>query len=88
MKQPHTRRHRGVILTPQGWKKLQAAKTQAEFDENAGDRFTLEELSEGTTLALHTISKILERSRPVPRYPVAAVPSTQKLFFDSFTFKR
>ncbi len=40
------RRYRGVILTIQGWDKFQAAKIQAEFDENVGDRFTLEELSE------------------------------------------
>jgi WD40 repeat protein/transcriptional regulator with XRE-family HTH domain len=62
-----TKRYRGVILTAQGWDKLQAAKTQAEFNENAGDRFTLEELSERMSLSLNTISKVLGRSEPVDK---------------------
>jgi hypothetical protein len=45
MKQP-SRRKRGVILTLKGWDKFQAAKIQAEFDENTGDKFSLEELSD------------------------------------------
>jgi WD40 repeat protein len=66
MKQP-SRRRRGVILTLKGWDKFQAAKTQAEFDENAGDSFSLEELSDRTRLALHTISRILGRLEPVDK---------------------
>ncbi|HEY9672485.1 MAG TPA: NB-ARC domain-containing protein [Waterburya sp.] len=62
-----TRRYRGVVLTTQGWDKLQAAKVQAEFNENAGDRFTLEELSERTGLSLNTIAKVLGRSEPVDK---------------------
>src|SRR5919202_1538872 len=62
-----TKRYRGVILTVQGWDKLQAAKTQAEFNENAGDRFTLEELSEHTGLSLNTIAKVLGRSEAVDK---------------------
>lgn len=67
MKQQKARRSRGVILTLQGWDKLQAAKTQAEFDENGGDSFSLEELSDRTRLALHTISRILGRSESVDK---------------------
>ncbi|OUL31549.1 hypothetical protein BV372_20125 [Nostoc sp. T09] len=62
-----TRRYRGVILTAQGWNKLQAAKIQAEFNENAGERFTLEELNERMGLSLNTISKVLGRSEPVDK---------------------
>lgn len=62
-----TRRYRGVILSAQGWDKLQAAKTQAEFNENAGDRFTLEELNERMGLSRNTISKVLGRSEPVDK---------------------
>ncbi|BAY49379.1 WD-40 repeat protein [Scytonema sp. HK-05] len=62
-----TRRYRGVILTTQGWGKFQAAKTQAEFNENAGDRFTLEELSERMGLSLNTIAKVLGRTEPVDK---------------------
>lgn len=62
-----TKRYRGVILTTQGWGKFQAAKIQAEFKENAGDRFTLEELSERMNLSLNTIAKVLGRSEPVDK---------------------
>lgn len=67
MLQQKTRRYRGVILTAQGWDKLQAAKVQAEVHENAGDRFTLEELSERMDLSLNTIAKVLGRSDPVDK---------------------
>lgn len=67
MKQQSSRRRRGVILTLKGWDKFQAGKTQAEFDENGGDSFSLEELSERTRLALHTISRILARLEPVDK---------------------
>ncbi|MBE8965702.1 hypothetical protein IQ277_05445 [Nostocales cyanobacterium LEGE 12452] len=66
MKQASKRR-RGVILTLQGWEKFRDAKAQAEFDENAGDSFSLEELSDRTRLALHTISRILARLEPVDK---------------------
>ncbi len=62
-----SRRSRGVILTLHGWDKLQAAKVQAEFDENYGNRFTLEELSERTSLGLNTINKVLKRTKPVDK---------------------
>ena len=61
------RRYRGVVLTTAGWDKVQAAKTQAEFNEKAGNRFTLEELNERMSLSLNTISKVLGRSEPVDK---------------------
>jgi WD40 repeat protein/transcriptional regulator with XRE-family HTH domain len=67
MLQQKTRRYRGVILTIQGWDKLQAAKVQAEVYENRGDRFTLEALSERMGLSLNTIAKVLGRSDPVDK---------------------
>jgi NB-ARC domain len=70
---PPRSRERGVILTLQGWSKLQAAKFQAELQENAGDRFTLEELSGRTVLSLGTISKVLGRLEPVDRYSLQTV---------------
>ncbi|MBD3884902.1 hypothetical protein IFO70_24510 [Phormidium tenue FACHB-886] len=60
-----TSSYRGAVLTTQGWEKLQAAKAQTELNENAGDRFTQEELSERMGLSLTTISKVLRRSAPV-----------------------
>jgi hypothetical protein len=62
-----SRRNRGVILTIHGWDKFQAAKVQAEFDENYGNRFTLEELSDRTSLALNTITKMLKRTESVDK---------------------
>jgi len=67
MLQQKTRRYRGVILTTQGWDKLHAAKIQAEVHEKAGDRFTLEGLSERMGLSLKTIAKVLGRSEPVDK---------------------
>lgn len=61
------RRSRGVILTIHGWDKFQAAKAQAEFDENYGNHFTLEELSDRTSLALNTITKVLRRTESVDK---------------------
>ncbi|BAZ40679.1 WD-40 repeat protein [Calothrix sp. NIES-4101] len=72
MKQQKTRRNRGVILTLQGWDKFQSAKVRAELAENAGNNFTLEDLSDRTQLALHTISKIQGRTEPVDRSSLQA----------------
>jgi NB-ARC domain len=74
---PPRSRERGVILTLHGWHKLQAAKSEAEFQENAGDRFTLEELNERTELSLNTISKVLGRLESVDR-------SSLQMVFGSF----
>jgi hypothetical protein len=65
--EPQAKRRRGMILSPPGWDKLSFAKTQAEFNENAGDRFTLEELSERMGLSLNTIAKVLGRSEAVDK---------------------
>ncbi|MGF1937955.1 MAG: hypothetical protein RM347_026835 [Nostoc sp. ChiQUE02] len=48
MKQQAKRRRRGVILTLKGWDKLQASIAKAEWEKNAGDSFSLEELSDRT----------------------------------------
>jgi hypothetical protein len=72
MKQQKTRRNRGVILTLQGWDKLQSAKVKTELEENRQNNFTLEELSDRTQLALHTISKIQGRTEPVDRSSLQA----------------
>jgi hypothetical protein len=57
--QPKRRRRRGVILTPKGLERFQQAKSDAEFEENAGYRYTLEALSERTGLAVDTLMKML-----------------------------
>ena len=67
MKKKPKKRSRGVVLTFKGWDKLQKAKSEAESEENAGNSFSLEDIRERTHLALHTISKILQRSEPVDK---------------------
>ena len=52
------RRKRGVVLTPQGLKKLQTAKFKAESCENNERRYTLEDLSIRTGLDPDTLMKV------------------------------
>lgn len=65
-------RRRGVVLTPQGQAKLNAARRQVEQDENFGQRFTLEELCDRTQLSLKTITKVLEAKTTVDRQTLEA----------------
>ena len=58
MKPQPQKRRRGVILTPQGFNKLLAAKSEAESCENCDKRFTLEALSFRTGLDPDTLMKI------------------------------
>ncbi|MEX0270165.1 NB-ARC domain-containing protein [Leptolyngbyaceae cyanobacterium UHCC 1019] len=60
-------RVRGVILSPQGWQKFQAAKQQAESDETWGKHFTQEDLSDRTGLSLNTLSRLFKREQGVDR---------------------
>src|SRR5579883_2956271 len=62
-----SRRVRGVILSPQGWQKFQAAKQQAEADEAWGKHFTQEDLSERTGLSLNTLARTFKRELGVNR---------------------
>ncbi|HAX76695.1 MAG TPA: family 3 adenylate cyclase [Cyanobacteria bacterium UBA11372] len=61
------KRKRGVILTPQGWQRLQAAKRQSEIEENSRKPYTLEELSDRTSLSTNTLTKIHNRKLAVDR---------------------
>jgi class 3 adenylate cyclase len=61
------KRKRGVILTVQGWQRLQSAKRQSEIQDNSGNPYTLEELHERTHLSLNTLTKIQRRQVAVDR---------------------
>ncbi|HEY9834079.1 MAG TPA: hypothetical protein V6D26_26235 [Stenomitos sp.] len=80
MHQPKFRRNRGVILTSQGWNKLQAAKSEAELDENSGYRYTLEELSERTNLSVDTLHRVNTCSVTVDK-------QTLMRYFSTFNLK-
>jgi hypothetical protein len=60
-------RMRGVILSPIGWQRFQAAKQQAELEEIWGKHFTQENLSARTALFLNTRSRIFKREQGVAR---------------------
>ena len=62
-----SKRVRGVILSPQGWQKFQAAKQQAEADETWGKHFTQEDLSARTGLSLNTLIRMFKREQGVNR---------------------
>jgi WD40 repeat protein len=74
------RRKRGVVLTSVGFKKLQEARSQAEFGENGGERYTLEELSDHTQLAPYTVAKVLACEEGVDK-------QTLVLFFRAFNLE-
>ncbi|NEP00477.1 MAG: serine/threonine protein kinase [Symploca sp. SIO2E9] len=67
---PKERRKRGVILTPQGLQKLHLAKNDAEFEENGGNRYTLEDMSERTGLAINTLMKVFAGETKVDKQTV------------------
>ena len=72
---PH--RRRGVILTLQGWQRLQAAKRQSEIQGNSGNPYTLEQLRERTNLSINTLIKVQRRQVAVDRQSL-------KTYFSAF----
>jgi WD40 repeat protein len=67
MNRHNPKRSRGVILTREGWEKLQKGKLETEFRENSSRKYTLEEISERTGLAPNTVAKVLARSEGVDK---------------------
>ncbi|GAB1541332.1 NB-ARC domain-containing protein [Scytonema sp. NUACC21] len=62
-----SKRNRGVILTSEGWQKLQKAKRNEECQAKSGSKYTLEEISERTGLTANTIAKVLSRQEAVDK---------------------
>lgn len=77
------KRKRGVILTIQGWQRLQAAKRRLEIQENSGNPYTLEELSVRTNLSPNTLVKIQRRQVAVDRHSLEAYFSAFHLTLSS-----
>ncbi|MEH2038654.1 NB-ARC domain-containing protein [Nostoc sp.] len=67
MKPEKPKRNRGLILTREGWQKLQNAKLEWEFRKNNGSKSTLEELSEQAGITPVTFRKILTRETGVDK---------------------
>lgn len=74
------KRKRGIVLTPVGLKRLQAAIQQVEIAENNGDRFTLEEISERSSLSTKTLSRLWSLNSGVDQ-------KTIKLCFSAFNLE-
>ncbi|QYO64016.1 NB-ARC domain-containing protein [Leptolyngbya sp. 7M] len=77
MERKRSSRKRGIVLTAEGLRKLQAARRQAELADNFGDRYTLEELSERTGISLKTVTKVLDAHNTVDK-------PTLEAFFQAF----
>lgn len=63
--QTSKQRRRGVILSSQGWQRLQAAEHLAAIRDNATKPYTLEQLSERVSLSPNTLTKVRRRQKPV-----------------------
>lgn len=59
------KRRRGVLLSFQGWQRLQSAEQLAAVQYNGGNPFTLEQLSTSTGLSPNTLTKVRRRQKPV-----------------------
>lgn len=66
------RRRRGVVLSSQGWKRLQSAEQQVVDQVNAGKPYTLEQLGQRIGLSPNTITKVRQRRLSVDRQTLEA----------------
>ena len=61
------KRNRGIVLTPIGLKRLKSARLNLESQNNFGERYTYEKISELTSLDINTIKKVLAANEPVDK---------------------
>ena len=73
------KRVRGLILSLQGWQKVQDAKTECELAKNQGNKITLEEMSEQSGLTTATIRRIITRDEGVDRRSIVTLFSALNL---------
>ncbi|RUT00068.1 hypothetical protein DSM107003_06510 [Trichormus variabilis SAG 1403-4b] len=59
------KRRRGVVLSSQGWQRLQAAEYLSAVRENSGHPYTLEQLSDRTGISTKTLIKVRRRQSPI-----------------------
>jgi len=59
------KRYRGVMLSPQGWQRLQSAEQISATQQNQGKPYTLEQLSCFTQLSPNTLTKVRRREKLV-----------------------
>lgn len=73
-----SKRKRGVLLSSQGWQRLQAAEHLSAIRENMGRAYTLEQLSDRTGLSTNTLTKVRRRQKPVDQ-------PTLEAYFQAFS---
>ncbi|MBD2451823.1 hypothetical protein H6G76_32830, partial [Nostoc sp. FACHB-152] len=78
--QAKTKRRRGVVLTPMGLQRLQAAILSWEIVENKGNRLTLEQLSRQINVSTKTLNRLWSLSASVDH-------KTLKLCFSAFNLE-
>jgi WD40 repeat protein len=61
------KRSRGILLTLQGWQKLQAIINELEKKDNLGPKFIINEFSKRTGLHARTVTKVLHREEGIDR---------------------
>jgi len=59
------KRYRGVMLSAQGWQRLQSAESLASTHHNQGKPYTLDQLSSLTQLSPNTLTKVRRRQKLV-----------------------
>ncbi|MBD2438934.1 AAA-like domain-containing protein [Nostoc sp. FACHB-110] len=80
MKQLHTTRRRGIVLTPTGLKQLQSAIESLEIIENNGNKFTMAELSDRINVSIKTLTRLWSLNSAVDQ-------KTLKCCFNAFNLK-
>lgn len=74
------RRRRGVLLQSQSFERLLKARSESEFQENSGNRWTLEDLSDRTGLSIETVMKVFSNRVSVDK-------QTLEICFRAFNLK-
>ncbi|MGI0494416.1 AAA-like domain-containing protein [Alkalinema pantanalense CENA528] len=59
------KRKRGVLLSLQGWQRIQSAEAAIALQSNDGKPLTLEQLSDRSGLSTKTLTKVRQRQKPV-----------------------
>ncbi|MEL7409792.1 MAG: NB-ARC domain-containing protein [Cyanobacteria bacterium J06558_2] len=82
------RRRRGVVLTPEGLEKFQSARLKHEAEQNYGERYTYEKLSELTYLDIHTIKRVIECQEGVDKRTLERIYISFELDLDETCYTK
>jgi transcriptional regulator with XRE-family HTH domain len=88
MRSKQPQRRRGIILTLQGWQKLQTAIAKAEEQENFSEKYTVQQLGNRTGLDPATISKVLDREKGVDRRTIERLFRVFSLELDEYDYDK